>query len=206
MSELPVVLDLFSGTGSATQPFVECGKHRVVRVDTDPRAIADLRCDVRSLPGWVTRERPEFIWASPPCQPFSTAVAAWKLDREARAEKGMELVRVAFKVARRARFWAVENVRGSLRWFVPEFGEPFLRGHAFYLWGNVPLSILPTDRRLGKGTPIPEKQKPPTAGHPRPYKHHYRTKSTREAGMIPRALSEAIHRAVCPKGSPSPNP
>lgn len=31
-----LVLDLFSGTGSATRPFEECGRHTVVHVDIAP--------------------------------------------------------------------------------------------------------------------------------------------------------------------------
>jgi len=199
MSEL-LCLDLFSGTGSATDPIREHGCMRVVHVDLAPPA--EIRCDVRALPKFLLREDPYFVWASPPCQPFSTASACWKFEREQRAEAGMELVREAFKIAGRARFRVVENVRGSLAWIIPEFGEPILRGHAYYLWGNVPLGILPSDSYLGKGYRIPTKFKPGAAEHPRPYEHHYRTKSTREAAMIPEPLAEAVHRAVCPKGDP----
>ena len=46
MTALPLVLDLFSGTGSATQPFVECGKHRVVRIDINPKCHPDIVADV----------------------------------------------------------------------------------------------------------------------------------------------------------------
>ena len=62
-----LVLDLFSGTGSATQPFVECGKHTGSKIDIAGRP--DVRADVRYLP---LGEAPiQFIWASPPCQGFS---------------------------------------------------------------------------------------------------------------------------------------
>ena len=63
-----LVLDLFSGTGSATQPFVDCGKHKVVRVDI--AGYPDVRADVARfhLSGPV-----QFIWASPPCQGFSVS-------------------------------------------------------------------------------------------------------------------------------------
>lgn len=65
MTERGVVLDLFSGTGSATQPFVECGKHRVVRIDIAGNP--DVRADVRHLP-IRPGTKVEFIWASPPCK------------------------------------------------------------------------------------------------------------------------------------------
>lgn len=64
------VLDLFSGTGSATQAFADAG-HEVFRVELDPRFDAELTADVRDvnpdgLPGPF-----DFIWASPPCTSFS---------------------------------------------------------------------------------------------------------------------------------------
>src|SRR4029077_5302779 len=98
-----LVLDLFSGTGSATQPFVECGRHRVVRVDhlplpvmpdgtphTRPSNFEFIQADIRDLNiREFEKDRPEFIWASPPCQQFSTA------NPRRDPEKGLELVRVA---------------------------------------------------------------------------------------------------------------
>lgn len=66
------MLDLFSGTGSATQAFVDRG-HEVVTVELDsafePTVCADiLTLSVDDLPGpW------DFIWAGPPCEGFSVA-------------------------------------------------------------------------------------------------------------------------------------
>ena len=199
MSDLPLCLDLFCGTGSATAPIREHGCMRVVGFDLSPKAKGrDVTADVRRLP-LAEGVRPRFVWASPPCQLFSTAAAAWHFDRDERAAVGMGTIRLALDWARRADYYAVENVRGSLRFIIPEFGEPALRGHAYYVWTNLPLGILKASNRLGKGIRIPPKSKPPTPGHPRFYTHHYRTKRTIEAARIPRPLAEAVHEAVCPE-------
>jgi len=188
------VLDLFMGTGSATQPFRDCPKgHRVVGVDlVGP---AEIRCDVRKLPRWVRDYPWDFVWASPPCERFSTASAGRGLN----PAEGMVLVREAIALLPEDGYWCLENVRGAVRHISPELGEPILRKHAYYLWGNVPLAMLPSSNRLGKGDPIPDKPKPGTAGHPRPYTHHFKPRRTEDMARIPFPLAEAVHRALCPE-------
>lgn len=78
------VLDLFSGTGSASAAFYRAG-HLVMAVDinrnlADPTArqytyngdILEIAQDARA---WIDQRspgfRPNFIWLSPPCQAFS---------------------------------------------------------------------------------------------------------------------------------------
>jgi hypothetical protein len=190
MSEHPLVLDLFSGTGSATQPFVECGKHRVVRVDIAGHP--DVRADVRRLPisGPV-----EGIWASPPCTEFSTMKrCAWASGRGSKPDpegKGMELVRATWKVVQdlNPEWWILENVAGA----DPFIGPPVMKAGAWHLWGNFPYFLLPQSNRMMKGRP--------GDAHLNRFPGHGATKSAASA-VIPRPLAEAIHRAVCPKGSP----
>jgi hypothetical protein len=63
------VLDLFSGTGSATQAFKDKG-HTVIRVELDPKFEAELTADVRDID--LSRVGSfDYIWASPPCTSFS---------------------------------------------------------------------------------------------------------------------------------------
>jgi len=166
----------------------------VVRIDNDPKCRPDIVADVRHLP-LDPDLRPEFVWASPPCTRFSTASSG----RGWNPEEGMELVYYTDQVIGelKPKYWAVENVRGSVRYIGSLWGEPILRKHAYYLWGNVPLGILSNSRRMGKGTPIPDKPKRGTRGHPSPYTHHFKPKRTEEMARIPRPLAEAVHRAVC---------
>jgi hypothetical protein len=181
-----LVLDLFSGTGSATQPFVECGKHRVIRIDNDPKRRPDIVADVRHLPLDRTI-RPRYSHASPPCTQFSTG----NLKRD--PGKGMVLVRVAFKEVQRADDWTVENVRGAVRYISREFGEPVLRLDPWYLWG----SFVP------KVTSLPKKGRKLTQPYfkfhrdGRAYLHRYDQRGGIEAARIPRPLAEAVHKAVC---------
>ena len=182
---LPVVLDLFSGTGSATQPFVECGKHRVVRIDIAGKP--DVRADVRRLP---IKGAPEFAWASPPCTEFSqlTFLRVYHPGGlPPNPEKGMELVRVAFREVMKADWWVVENVRRSEQFIAPEFGKPWLRKDAWCLWSNLPPVLLASSDRMLKGRAA--RSKPTPSGLPR-----YRTG---DRSRIPRPLAEAVHRAVC---------
>ena len=93
------VLDLFSGTGSSTQAFVDRG-HEVYRVELDEDFDADLHYDilrlgVEDVPGpW------DFIWASPPCTCFSMAAVSHHFEvkageyvpRHTGAWKAMQLV------------------------------------------------------------------------------------------------------------------
>ena len=75
------ILDLFSGTGSATKAFSDAG-HEVVGVELDEKFNAHER-DVMKLSAQYlidTYGKFDFIWASPPCTTFSIASCGyhWK--------------------------------------------------------------------------------------------------------------------------------
>ena len=175
---LPLVLDLFSGTGSATQPFVECGKHRVVRIDMNPSSPADYHRDLSKIPrnfAWedITQGDPvSFVWASPPCDDLTDV--PWHVDKRV-PEDGAWLFRTTFDHIRYLYppLFCVENVRGAQR-FV---GKADYHRGSRYLWTNIPL--LPKVRAYGKW------RLPPSADR----------KILRS--MIPAPLAEAVHRAVC---------
>lgn len=69
------VLDLFSGTGSSTQAFVDRG-HEVYRVEMDERFEAELHADVTKLTPFDLPGQWDFIWASCPCPCFSMAAVS----------------------------------------------------------------------------------------------------------------------------------
>lgn len=117
------VVDLFSGTGSATLPWSEAG-HSVIRVELDEGH------DVRSLapiPGCT------LIWASPPCTEYSTAATGRPI---ASKRPDLELWRtaLAFIQASRPEYWVIENVVGAQRYW----GRASCHYGAWYLWGWFP--------------------------------------------------------------------
>lgn len=142
--------DLFSGTGSASDPAIARG-WEVERVD-----ILDGH-DVRD---WVPTGRYDLVWASPPCECFSVASMGrhWGGGRRAYVPKtqaaldAIQLARLTFRKVSQAdaRFKLVENPRGMLRKIV---GAPTAttwwckwgdgRAKPSDLWGNFPPGILP---------------------------------------------------------------
>jgi hypothetical protein len=199
---LKLVLDLFSGTGSATQSFVECGKHRVARIDIAGHP--DIRADIRKLPEFVKRARPQFLWASPPCTEFSslTALAAAKGLRGPRdPEKGMELVRATFDLIERLdpEHYCVENVRTSRRYISREYGEPQARIGAWMLWTNVPIGLMPTanpPRKYDK-LPVPRQFSIPSEGRGAVVVNYALAGGSVRRSKIPPAIGSLFHQAIC---------
>lgn len=118
------VLDLCSGLGGFSQPFLDAGWD-VIRIDNDPR-FKDIPCtvigDVRDM-DFVKRTvngPVDLIVASPPCERFSIGNRMFpkKGIREA-----LDLVGAIFEIIAefRPRYWIVENPKGRLRWFL---GKP----------------------------------------------------------------------------------
>jgi hypothetical protein len=129
------VLDLFAGTGSATQAFEDRG-HEVYRVELDERFPADHR-DI--LTYWPEPGSFDVVWASPPCTAFSMAGSGSKKNGSTRwiyrdkndphpyfgprvpnddvAHMGCRLVAAA--LARiyeiKPKYWWLENPMGGLR-------------------------------------------------------------------------------------------
>ena len=119
-----IVFDFFAGTGSATKAFEDRG-HKVIKVELDPQFEADER-DILKLTasGLITKYgRPDFIWASPPCQSFSVASIGrhWTIDKKPKTEAaGLAIKLVShtltlIKDLNPSKGWLMENPRGMLR-------------------------------------------------------------------------------------------
>ena len=121
------VLDLFSGTGSSTKAFEDAG-HTIIRVEMDEFFEADER-DILTLNAAYfirTYGKPDFIWASPPCQKFSVASIGhyWSGGRGNCVPKRPEVYEAIALVQHTVDLmkelnptygWIMENPRGMLR-------------------------------------------------------------------------------------------
>ena len=162
-----LALDLFCGTAGATAAFCGRSDWEVIGIDNDPRRAADVLADARKLP--ITG-KVDFIWASPPCQEFST-MPPGSQDRR----PSLDLVFATLSAVRdlRPKFWIMENVVGA----IPFIGAPLQKIGPFCLWGYFPRIEAPLDVVM----------------------HRKMTGDRKTAvarAAVPRALSEAVYSAI----------
>jgi site-specific DNA-cytosine methylase len=81
MNDTPVLLELFSGTGSVGRAFHACG-WEVFSVDIDASTQATLVANVIGLQLDALPPRVDYIWASPPCTHYSCARTKAKTPRD----------------------------------------------------------------------------------------------------------------------------
>jgi site-specific DNA-cytosine methylase len=155
-----IFLDLFSGLGGASEAFIDDPNCIVVRIENNP-LLSDVPrtnlIDIRSrwVEDYVHYEKPEIIWASPPCLEFSQAFNAPKLAA-ARAGRpfnpDMGLVTRAKHLIdiNEGCIWVIENVVGTIEAFRPLLGEPRQIIGPFVLWGNFPLLHIARDFKHSK--------------------------------------------------------
>lgn len=121
MNKDKIILDLCGGTGAWSKPYRDAGYD--VRVCTYPE------CDVRTF------EPPANVYgilAAPPCTQFSVARRTAKTPPD--YQGALEIVDACLNIVRQCslsgtlKFWALENPRGKLRYFL---GTP---RNTFYQW------------------------------------------------------------------------
>ena len=95
--EMPILLELFSGTGSVGRAFSERG-WTVFSVDINPAANPSLVADVMELLPVDLPLHVDCIWASPPCKHYSRARTRAKTPRDlegsdALVQKVLDIIR-----------------------------------------------------------------------------------------------------------------
>jgi len=120
------VLDLFAGTGSATQAFEDAG-HEVIKVELDKYFEAHERDVLALTADYLTQKygKFDFVWASPPCQKFSVA-SIWRyweggrngsVPKDPAVYEALALVEHTINLIKdlNPQGWVIENPRGMLR-------------------------------------------------------------------------------------------
>lgn len=149
---MKIILDLCGGTGSWSKPYKDAGYD--VRVITKPGN------DV------ATYHPPEGVYgvlAAPPCTMFSMARTNAKLPRDLKG--AMETVQHCLRIiwecqynGNRLAFWALENPKARLRWFMgipamtfdpTDYGDPHHK--ATDLWGNFSTELMTSPISIPEG-------------------------------------------------------
>jgi hypothetical protein len=123
------VLDLCSGTGSATKAFADRG-HQVVTVDIVPPA--SIIADVRTLTRSIGAEY-DLVWASPPCQEFSVWGHPFHMDVR-KLNPDLSIVHACMMIGANCRRFILENVSPLQFWL----GKSKYHAGPYHLWFDVP--------------------------------------------------------------------
>lgn len=155
-----LIFDFFAGTGSATKAFENAG-HTIIKIELDEQFEAHER-DIKGLTAAYLLKKygkPDFIWASPPCQKFSVA-SLWKywakgdpypVPKHESVYEAIDLIKHTLQLIQECKpslGWLLENPRGMLRkqQFMKELNRVTItycsygdtRMKPTDLWGNVP--------------------------------------------------------------------
>lgn len=141
---VPTILDLCSGTGAWSEPFVKRG-FNVIRVDTRISSALDVR--VWTPPPGL---KVYGVLASPPCTEFANSGARWWQDKSPLLlDEAIRVVRGCLRIIEQCKpkWWALENPKGRIRLMVPELGAPSFHFQPYeyedfhvkltYVYGNV---------------------------------------------------------------------
>tara|TARA_Y100000401_G_scaffold13014_1_gene8881 strand:- start:1205 stop:1816 length:612 start_codon:yes stop_codon:yes gene_type:complete len=145
-------LDLFSGLGGASEAFVQdLDNWTVLRIDNNhllggvPFTVIDDIQNIKPNYGVYLDAKIDCIWASPPCRDFSNGYSSPKSIhiREHGIESynpDMTLLTTALDIIEivKPKYWVIENVVGSIRYFREYLGEPRQIIGPYVLWGNFP--------------------------------------------------------------------
>lgn len=161
------MLEIFKGTGSVGKVFKK--QFNVVSIDFDPIFTPDIETDILDwdYKKWYneTKFKPDFIWASPPCNTFSPLAYPLKERNTQTAEPYSERAKIGTAIAHKTveiikffekvnpkLIYIIENPRGMLRHDKIYKNLPFLNTTLYCLykdcrykptdfWSNVDLEL-----------------------------------------------------------------
>lgn len=185
-NEDKIIIDLCGGTGAWSKPYKDAGYD--VRVITRP----EWEVEYYSPP-----DKTYGILVAPPCTMFSMARSNAKTPRDLKG--AMETVSHCLRIiweaqdnGKRLAFWALENPKGRLRWFLGKPAmtfNPYDFGDAYRkptdLWGNFNTDLKKTPVTLD---PKQDKQSRLNLQHLQPIPADYE----RDPNMSPRAIARSI--------------
>tara|TARA_R110000822_G_scaffold134911_3_gene272573 strand:- start:268 stop:879 length:612 start_codon:yes stop_codon:yes gene_type:complete len=192
------VLDLCSGLGGFSEAFLNCPSWEVMRIENNPllsevpnTEIMDVIAFRDNLHDMISRGYepiyPELILASPPCREFSLGYASPRsiASREGTLEHYKPNLEILFAVMDiikmlKPRFFIIENVKGSIRYFEEHLGQPRCSHGSFWFYGNFPLFEV--------NEPLKNKSKN-DKGSKHPLRVQYRA-------LIPLPISKSIKNAI----------
>ena len=170
-----MIIDLFSGSGSASEPWVRDG-FPVTRYDLLDGWDLGEPLIQKQIIQYHKDDALLLIWASPPCteysrlltnthkRPYNPDLTLWKAAQHIIAQLA-------------PRYHVIENVGGAVR----TWGEPRQKIGSFYLWGNYPLIS-------------PPKVPPKLVDYQAPGETNMQAAARR--AMIPPALAERLMQTI----------
>ena len=164
------MLDLYSGFGGASEAMVQDDTWSVLRIENNPLLSAvpyTVIDDVKLLADDVHWHhlpiqypnvvKIDLIWASPPCREFSSGYSSpkstWCREHGIESyEPDMSLLEAAMEIIEKVKpkYWVIENVVGSIRYFAEYLGEPRQIIGPYVLWGNFPILDCDSDMIVAK--------------------------------------------------------
>lgn len=158
-----IILDLFSGFGTATLPFEKDHNYAVLRYEINQDVIdhemtpPTIKADLLEYPLQLfPRKNVLLVWVSTPCTEHSNAFNAPKPTAARSGEDftpNMEFLKRAMEIVAwvRPKYVVYENVIGAIKDFEPFLGSPRQILGNVVLWGNFPyLGINPKDLKNNK--------------------------------------------------------
>lgn len=153
METMKRVLDLYSGLGGFSEAFARSAGWEVVRIENNP-LLADvphtILADILTLD---PRDFKDFdlILASPPCTEFSLGYSGPRSVAYRQGIRGddykpdMTLVETAVRwnAIIKPKFFLMENVNGSQRYFAKIRQYPIMKHGPFVFYGTFPLFSMP---------------------------------------------------------------